>query len=400
MNRFFEAVTVVDLSSYLTGSFAGSMLAYLGADVIKVERPGTGDPNRESAPFVDGESGYFWTVNYGKRSLELDLKSERGVELFHELTDEADVVIENFRPGTTERLGIDYESVAEHNPSVIYCSISGFGESGPLKHRPGYDLLMQGMSGIMSVTGEPDGRPLRVGIPLVDMITSMWAAFGIAGALYHRDQTGEGERIEIGMLDAAMPWLTKQAAKAFAGEPTHRLGTRDPVIAPYQIFETSDGYLALGVNQRQWEQLCEALDRQDLREDERFRTNEDRVEHVDELAAELERVFGERTTDEWITYLTEEHSIPTGPVWSVEEALESDHIHARDVIGTLPHTAAGEQPVINHPLNFEHASGEFTRHAPVLGEHTREILDDLGYDEESIRELYANAVVSAEEEES
>ncbi|WP_436933816.1 CaiB/BaiF CoA transferase family protein [Halovenus marina] len=397
MNAPFEDITVVDLSSYVTGSFPGSMLAYLGAEVVKVEQPGSGDPNRDSAPFIEGESGYFWTVNYGKRSLELDLKSDRGTELFHELADEADVVLENFRPGVTERLGIDYESVAEHNPEVIYCSISGFGESGPLKDRPGYDLLMQGMSGIMSVTGEPDGRPLRVGIPLVDMITAMWAGFGVAGALYRRQETGEGDRIEIGMLDAAMPWLTKQAAKAFAGEPTKRLGTRDPVIAPYQIFETSDGYLALGVNQRQWKQLCDALDREDLMEDERFRTNEDRVEHVDELAAELERIFRERTTEEWIEHLTEDHGIPTGPVWSIEEVLESEHIDERGVIDSLPHTTAGEQPVINHPLNFENSSGGFERHAPVLGEHTREILHELGYDEETIEELYEDAVVTDEE---
>jgi crotonobetainyl-CoA:carnitine CoA-transferase CaiB-like acyl-CoA transferase len=397
MNAPFEDITVVDLSSYVTGSFPGSMLAYLGAEVVKVEQPGSGDPNRDSAPFIEGESGYFWTVNYGKRSLELDLKSDGGTELFHELADEADVVLENFRPGVTERLGIDYESVAEHNPEVIYCSISGFGESGPLKDRPGYDLLMQGMSGIMSVTGEPDGRPLRVGIPLVDMITAMWAGFGVAGALYRRQETGEGDRIEIGMLDAAMPWLTKQAAKAFAGEPTQRLGTRDPVIAPYQIFETADGYLALGVNQRQWKQLCDALDREDLMEDERFRTNEDRVEHVDELAAELERIFRERTTEEWIEHLTEDHGIPTGPVWSIEEVLESEHINERGVIDSLPHTTAGEQPVINHPLNFENSSGGFERHAPVLGEHTREILDELGYDEETIDELYEDAVVTDEE---
>jgi crotonobetainyl-CoA:carnitine CoA-transferase CaiB-like acyl-CoA transferase len=397
MNAPFEDITVVDLSSYVTGSFPGSMLAYLGAEVVKVEQPGSGDPNRDSAPFIEGESGYFWTVNYGKRSLELNLKSDRGTELFHELANEADVVLENFRPGVTERLGIDYESVAEHNPEIIYCSISGFGESGPLKDRPGYDLLMQGMSGIMSVTGEPDGRPLRVGIPVVDLITAMWAGFGVAGALYRRQETGEGDRIEIGMLDAAMPWLTKQAAKAFAGEPTQRLGTRDPVIAPYQIFETADGYLALGVNQRQWKQLCDALDREDLMEDERFRTNEDRVEHVDELAAELERIFRERTTEEWIEHLTEDHGIPTGPVWSIEEVLESEHINERGVIDSLPHTTAGEQPVINHPLNFENSSGGFERHAPVLGEHTREILDELGYDEETIDELYEDAVVTDEE---
>jgi crotonobetainyl-CoA:carnitine CoA-transferase CaiB-like acyl-CoA transferase len=383
--KLFNGIDVLELSSYVTASFAGSMLAAQGADVVKVERPGEGDPNRESGPpFIKGESPYFWTVNYGKRSVELDLKSDRGVELFHELAAEADVIIENFRPGTVERLDIDYETVRENNKDIIYCSISGFGETGPYRDRPGFDILMQSMSGLMSVTGEQDGKPVKIGIPMIDLITAMWAAFGISGALHRRSETDNGERIEIGMLDAAMPWLTKQAAKVFAGEETSRLGTRDPVISPYQLYEASDGYLALGASQRQWENLCKVIDREDLLEDDRFNTNADRVEHVDELETELEQTFQEKTVDEWESILVEQHGIPAAPLWSVKEVLNSEQILARDVIDNLEHTTAGDQPVINPPLNFENAEGGFERHAPVLGEHNREVLAELGYSDEEI----------------
>jgi len=388
-----DDLTVVDLSDYVTGAFAGAMLANQGADVVKVERPDVGDRNRASGPpFIEGESPYYWTLNYGKRSLELDLKDERGLEALYDLVEAADVLIQNFRPGTAERLGIDYDTLCEYNEDLIYCTISGFGETGPLRDRPGYDLLMQGMSGIMSVTGEPDGDPVKVGVPLTDLITSMWAGFGIVTALRDRERTGEGQRIELGMLDAAVPWLTKQAGKVIGGDEPERLGSRDPVIAPYQAFETADGYINLGCNQRQWVQLCEALGREDLLEDDRFETNADRVEHVDELEAELERTFRERTTEEWVSFLTEEHGIPTGPLWSVEEVLDSEQIQARGMVGELEHSKAGPQPVINHPLNFSAADGGFERHAPALGEHTREVLGELGYDEETIDDLVAEGV--------
>ncbi|MBZ6496959.1 CaiB/BaiF CoA-transferase family protein [Natrinema longum] len=408
-DQILEDVTVVDLTTFVTGGFATTMLANQGAEVIKVERPNVGDDSRHSGPpFVDvseydgagrsaadeGESPYFWTVNYGKKSIELDLKTDRGMEALYELVDESDVFVENFRPGTAERIGVDYDTIEAYNEEIIYCSISAFGETGPWSDRPGYDLLVQGMSGIMSVTGEPNGQPVKVGLPQTDLITAMWSAFGIVNALYRRERTGEGERLELGMLDATLPWLTKQAAKVFSGEHPQRMGTKDPVLAPYQTFPTADGHINVACgNQQLWETLCDAIDRPNLAEDERFASNATRVEHMDELEAELEEVFETRSTDEWVTLLAEEAGVPVGPLYDVEEALENEQVAARGVIDTLEHPAAGEIPVIDHPLNYDRADSGFDRAPPLLGEHTTEILERIGYDEETIAELRESGAV-------
>ena len=403
---FLDGVRVVDLTTFVTGGFASLMLANQGAEVIKVERPGVGDDNRYSGPpFVegdedydgpgrsaaeDGESPYFWTINYDKRSVEFDLKSDAGHAALMDLISESDVVIENFRPGTAERLDIAYDDVTEVNESVVYCSISAFGETGPWAERPGYDLLVQGTSGIMSVTGPEDGEPCKVGLPQTDLITAMWASFGITGALLRRAQTGEGDRIELGMHDAALPWLTKQAGKAFVGETPTRMGTRDPVIAPYQAFPTADGYLNVGCgNQKLWEELCGVIDREDLLEDDRFASNPDRVEHMDALEAELTAVFRERPTDEWVALLAEEHGLPVGPVNTVNEALESEQTLARGVLGEVDHPTAGSVPVIEHPLNFRNLDPGFDGAPPLLGEDTEAVLTELGYGEADIDALRA-----------
>ncbi|QLG63857.1 CaiB/BaiF CoA transferase family protein [Halorarum salinum] len=408
-SRLLEDVTVVDLTTFVTGGFATLMLANQGAEVVKVERPGVGDDSRYSGPpFVDvegydgpgraaapeGESPYFWTVNYGKRSVELNLKNDAGLEALYDLVAEADVFVENFRPGTAERLGVDYDTLRGRRDDLVYCSISAFGETGPWSERPGYDLLVQGMSGIMSVTGYPDNPPTKVGLPQTDLITAMWAAFGITNALYNRERTGEGERVELGMLDATLPWLTKQAGKAFVGEETGRMGTKDPVLAPYQMYPTADGYLNVACgNQRLWEGFCEAIDREDLTEDDRFRTNADRVSHMDELEAELTAELAERTTDEWVDLLADEHGLPVGPVYEVDEALESEQVDARGVVGSIDHPAAGEIPVIEHPLNYERAGSGFDEAPPMLGEDTVDVLLALGYDEERIAELEAEGAI-------
>jgi len=404
-----DGITVVDLTTFVTGGFATMMLANQGAEVIKIERPEVGDDSRHSGPpFVDvseyegpgrsasphGESPYFWTVNYDKKSVELNLKTDEGLELCKELIADADVVVENFRPGTADRLGVGYEDLRAENPALVYCSISAFGDSGPWSNRPGYDLLIQGLSGMMSVTGSEDGDPAKVGLPQTDLITAMWAAFGIVSALYRRELTGEGDRVELGMLDAALPWLTKQAAKAFVGEEPERMGTKDPVLAPYQSYPTADGYLNVAcANQKLWTQLCAEIGREELCSDPRFETNADRVGHMDELETELAETFTERPTDEWVDLLADEAELPVAPVYEVIDALESEQVDARGVVDRLEHPAVGEIPILEHPLNFENAESGFDEVAPLLGEDTERVLERLGRSPEEIKALREAGVI-------
>ena len=398
-----DGITVLDLSTFVTGGFCTLMLANHGAEVIKVERPGTGDDNRHSGPpFVPadddtgpgitpaerGESPYFWTVNYGKHSIELDLKREEARAVLYDLATTADVFVENFRPGTAERLGVDYPRIVEHNESIVYCSISAFGETGPWAERPGYDLLVQGTSGIMDVTGPEGGEPVKVGLPQTDLITGMWAAFGVLGALFRREATGDGDRIELGMHDAALPWLTKQAGVVFAGGEPARMGTKDPVLAPYQTFETADGYLNVAcLNPKLWEGFCAAIGEPDLADDPRFETNADRVDHLDELESALAPVLAERSTAEWVSTLAGEHGIPAGPVLPVREALYNEQSEARGVMRELEHPAVGPIPVIEHPLNFERAETGFRSAPPLLGEDTERVLRAAGYGDDDISRL-------------
>ncbi|WP_436931319.1 CaiB/BaiF CoA transferase family protein [Halosimplex halobium] len=398
-DRILDGITVVDLSTFVTGGFASSMLANLGADVVKVEQPGYGDAIRHTGPpFIEGESPYYWTVNYGKRSVELDLKNDEALEALYDLIEETDIFVQNFRPGTAERLGVDYETLSERNDDLIYLAISAFGQTGPWRERSGYDLLIQGMGGIMDVTGEEGRQPVKVGLPMTDLITAMWAAFGATSALYRRELTGEGEYIDLGMLESVLPWLTKQAGQVFAGETPRRMGTKDPVLAPYQTFETGDGYINICIlNEKLWGELCEAIDRPDLVDDERFAQNADRVEHQDELEAEIEATLAEKPTDEWIEVIAEDNGVPAGPVYSVEEALTNPQVEARGAISEIEHPEIGEVPVVEHPLKFEGSDSGFELPPPLLGEHNREVFRDLGYSEEEVDELAAMGVFGGDE---
>ncbi|MFH5801676.1 CaiB/BaiF CoA transferase family protein [Haladaptatus sp. CMAA 1911] len=387
--RILEGITVLDLSTFVTGGFCSAMLANQGAEVIKIERPEIGDDNRHSGPpFINGESPYFWTVNYGKRSIELDLKNDDAKRTLYELAEEADVFIQNYRPGTAERLDVDYETISEYNDDIIYLAISAFGQTGPWRERPGYDLLIQGMSGIMSVTGEEGRQPVKVGLPMTDLITAMWGAFGTVTALYRRETTGEGEYIDLGMLESTLPWLTKQAGKVFADESPERMGTRDPVLAPYQSFRTADGYINIAcLNQKLWYELCEALDRPDLPIDERFETNADRVQNMGALEEELEDTLSTKGTDKWIEILVEDAGVPAGPVFTVEEALNNPQVEARDALVEIDHPKLGTIPVIEHPLRYKYAESGFSDPPPTLGEHNRAVLRKLGYSDEEVDRL-------------
>jgi crotonobetainyl-CoA:carnitine CoA-transferase CaiB-like acyl-CoA transferase len=399
-----DGVRVLDLSTFVTGGFCSLMLANQGADVVKIERPEIGDDIRHSGPpFVDGESPYYWTVNYDKRSIELNLKTEEGREALYDLAAKADVFIQNYRPGTAERLDVDYDRIASENREIVYCDISAFGQTGPWRKRPGYDLLVQGLSGIMSVTGEPDGKPVKVGLPLTDLITGMWGAFGIVTALYRRTETGEGDYIDLGMLDATLPWLTKQAGRVFADEEPQRMGTKDPVLAPYQTFRTADGHINVAcLNQKLWREFCAAIDRDDLVEDDRFATNADRVESMGVLESEIEQTLTDRPTNEWLQLFVDS-GIPAAPVQDVEEALYNEQTEVRDVVHTLKEDDGNQErevPVIEHPLNFRHATSGFRSPPPRLGEHTREVFYELGYDEETIDHLLEHGATGSDDGDS
>ncbi|NGM70669.1 CoA transferase [Natronolimnobius sp. AArcel1] len=399
-DKILDGVTVLDLSTFVTGGFCSAMLANQGAEVIKVEQPGYGDAIRHSGPpFINGESPYYWTVNYGKQSIELDLKNPHAKDALYDLAADADVFIQNYRPGTAERLDIDYETITSHNEDIIYLAISAFGQTGPWRERSGYDLLIQGMSGIMSVTGEADRQPVKVGLPITDLITSMWAGFGAMSALYRREQTGEGEYIDLGMLESTLPWLTKQAGQVFADREPTRMGTKDPVLAPYQTFETKDSYINICIlNEKLWMELCEVLERPDLPADKRFETNADRVDHLEELEAEIEATLADRTTDEWIEIIAEEGGVPAGPVYSVDEALTNPQIEAREAVTEIEHPELGTVPVIEHPLKFDGVESGFESAPPLLGEHNRAVFRDRGYSEAELDELEAAGVFGSTNE--
>ena len=361
------AIRVLDLSRVLAGPYCTMLLADLGADVIKVERPGEGDDTRSwGPPFVGEESAYFLAVNRGKRSVALDLARPDAQEALRHLAATADVVVENFRQGTAERLGAGYEKLARENPKLVYCSITGFGDA-----RPGYDFVVQAESGLMAVTGEPEGEPTKVGVAVVDVLAGYAAATAILAALLE----GGGRHIEISLADVARSALVNLAQNALVtGEEPRRHGNAHASIVPYQTFAAADGTIAVGgANDGLYRRLCTAVERPDLADDPRFATNPARVEHRDELVAELARIFATRSADEWVERL-DAAGVPVAKVRGVLEAL-AGHTFAVD------HPAVGSLPLVPSPL------GAATRSPPLLGEHTREVLAEAGYGDEEIEAL-------------
>src|SRR3989449_1868611 len=325
-------------------------LGDMGAEVIKVEEPAKGDDTRGWPPFVGGEATYFLSVNRNKKSLTLNLKAPEGQEILRKLIARADVVLENFRPGTMERLGFGYERLRAVNRRLIYCSISGFGESGPEASRPGYDLIVQGESGVMDLTGFADGPPVKVGNSVADLVSGMAAAHGVTLALLARARSGRGQKVEIGMLDVMASLLTYQAGLYWnaGGRPTRR-GNQHPSIVPYEVFRTRDGYLTLGVaNNSLWEKTCRALEREDLAREPRFDTEANRVTHRDALVPLLNDLFSARPTDEWLARL-EAAGVPAGKIKTVAEVCESPHLKARDMVVKLAHPKAGPVTVMGVP---------------------------------------------------
>ena len=389
-----DGFRVLDLTRFLAGPYCTMVLAELGADVIKVERFPEGDDSRRLAPKVKGESYPFAMPNRSKRSLALDLKREAGRNLFLHLARDADLVVENFRPGVVQRLGIDYEAVRAVHEDILYCSISGFGQTGPYRDRAGFDIMAQGVTGFMRMTGHPGGRPAKVGIAINDIAAGVTAVYSVLAAEMVRQRSGQGQHIDISLVDAGLAWTVWESGAYFGdGEVPEATGTRHRRSAPYQAYRTADGYVTIGANnQRLWERLVTVLDRPDWLEDPRFHTHAARLEHVDELEREIETVTTTRTTEDWILTL-EQAGVPGGPVLTYDEALADPHVQARGMVVEVEHPIIGPMRTIGTPSKFSGMDYSVRGPAPWLGQHTTEVMREAGLDDDEIERLYADEVV-------
>ncbi len=383
-------IRVLDLSRVLAGPWAGQTLADLGAEVIKVERPGCGDDTRRWGPpyLKDGEgretaeSGYYCSANRGKKSVAIDMARPEGQALVRRLAEQSDVLLENFKVGGLARYGLDYAALSTPCPRLVYCSITGFGHTGPYRQRPGYDFMIQGMGGLMSITGEPDGRPgggpQKVGVALADIITGLYSTIAVLGALAAREHTGRGQHVDMALLDCQVAVLANQAMNYLAsGVAPIRLGNAHPNIVPYQTFRGSDGYFILAVgNDEQFKRLCELLNRYDLSADSRFATNAARVRNRDQLVPILERSFEPRSCADWLSEL-EARGIPCGPINSIDQVFQDPQVSARGMRLEMPHPRAGQVPLVASPIKLSNTPVEPKLPPPLLGEHTDQVLSKL-----------------------
>ena len=391
-----EGVVVLDATQVMAGPFCTLLLADMGADVIKVEKPQGGDDSRSfGPPFIAGESAAFLAINRNKRSVTLNLKSEEGRDVFRRLAGRSEILVENFRPGTMEGLGLHYEAIHRINPTIIYCSISGFGQTGPYRTLGGFDLVTQGMSGLISVTGHPGGPPTKVGVPISDLNAGMYAVYGILSAYVHRLKTGEGQYVDTSLLEGAVAYTFWESSIYFAtGEIPPPMGSAHRLNAPYQVFDTMDGALSVGAaNQSTWERLCKVLERKDLAQDPRFSTNADRIRHCRPLAATLQPLFRQRTTAAWLALL-KEAGVPAGPIYNMAQVYEDPHVRAREMLVELDHPLAGTIKNIGIPVKLSRTPGRIRRPAPLLGQHTEEVLSWLGLDQAQIGKLRAAGAIA------
>ncbi len=391
-----DGTLVVDVTRVLSGPYCTMLLADMGARVIKLEHPVRGDDTRAwGPPFVEGESTYFLSINRNKESLTLDLKREGARPILERLLDRADVVVENFRPGTMERFGLGYDEVAARWPRIVYCSISGFGQTGPRRDEQGYDAVVQAEGGLMSITGPADGHPYRLGVPIADIVSGMFAAQGIMAALIARARTGRGQRVDIGLLDSTAAMLTYQAAIWFATDRAPvRMGNRHPSIVPYDTFEASDGEFVLAVgNDEQWRRFCAAAGLPALAEDDRFATNRARVASHDALRPILSERLRTRTRDAWIRAL-QSAGVPCGAVRDIGEVVRDPQLLARAMIERVDHATIGEWPVLGVPVKLTETPGAVRSAPPTLGQHTDGILKrDLGLSASDVAALRADGVI-------
>ncbi|MBP0595003.1 CoA transferase [Paraburkholderia sp. LEh10] len=384
-----DGLRVLDLSRVLAGPWAGQLLADLGADVIKVERPGAGDDTRawgppwstDSAGNATGESAYYLSANRNKRSITIDLSQPEGQQLIRQLASKADVLIENFKVGGLSQYGLDYASLGDVNPRLVYCSITGFGQTGPYAARAGYDFLMQGMGGLMSLTGRADGTqgegPMKVGVALTDVMTGLYATVAIQAALTHRERTGKGQHIDLALLDVQIACLANQAANFLVGGVVpQRMGNAHPSIVPYQDFPTADGYMIIAVgNDHQFANFCAALGRPEWAGDERFSRNPQRVKHRDELIAMIRSVTVNRDTNEWIAIM-EAAGVPCGPINSLDKVFADPHVQSHNMRIEMTHPVTKHAALVANPIRLSESPVQYRQFPPTLGEHTEEVLDD------------------------
>lgn len=386
-----DGIRVLDLSRVLAGPWCSQNLADLGADVIKVERPGTGDDTRAwGPPYLKNaqgndtsEAAYYLSANRNKRSIAIDISTPEGAELVRKMAAKCDILLENFKVGGLRKYGLDYESIKAVNPSLIYCSVTGFGQTGPMAPLPGYDFMIQGMGGLMSITGErddrPGGGPQKAGVAVADLFTGMYATVAILGALHERSRSGLGQHIDIALLDCQVAMLANQALNYMtSGNIPKRAGNAHQNVVPYQVFAASDGHLIVAVgNDSQYRAYCEVLGRPDLGVHPDYATNSQRLINRDALIAELEEIMKTRTRDEWIESL-QKVGVPSGPINNLKQVFEEPQVKAREMWRTLPHPVAGTAPTTASPIRFSDTPVQYRMAPPLLGQHTEEILEELG----------------------
>ena len=390
-----DGIRIVDLSRVVSGPFCTMNLADMGAEVIKIEEPERGDESRAfGPPFLGGESPYYLSVNRNKRSCTINLKSGAGTAILWRLLVDADVLVQNFRPGAMARLGLDYEAVAARHPRLIYCSISGFGDSGPDAVRPGYDLVVQGESGLMDLTGEADGPPTRIGTSIADLTAGVLAAQGITLALYARHTTGRGQHVKIAMLDAMASLLSYNAGNYWAtGESPTRRGNDHPSVVPYQSLRAKDGWMNLGIaNDSLWVRYCNAIERPDLRDDPRFATGPQRVLHRDTLVPIIVELTATRTVGDWVALLGAA-GVPCGRIRTVAEVCTNPQLTERNKVVDLPHPTAETVRMIGQPIELSDTPGRITAAPPLLGQHTDDVLRGAGYTDDEIRGFRTSGAV-------
>jgi len=395
MDKPLSGLKVIDLSRFIAGPYCTMKLGDMGAEVIKVETPGKGDDSRElGPPFLEGESAYYLSFNRNKKSITLNMREEQAKEILQQLIADADIFVENFRIGVTEKMGLTYEDVRKIKEDIIYCSITGYGHNSPYREKPSFDVMVQGEAGLMSITGFPDGPPQRLGVAIADILGGFHAVEGILLALLVKNKTGKGQFIDVSLMDSIIAILTYQAGNYLAtGKTPQRVGNRHPMITPYESFETADGYVIFAVgNQRLWESFVKALGREELNSDSRFADMQSRNQNPVELKAIIEGITRQQKTEKWVAVM-EEAGVPCGRIRTIDQVLTDPHVAVREMVVEKEHPLAGPIKLIGVPTKLSLTPGDVTLPPPTLGQHTEEILTTLGYSKNDITEMQEKGII-------